>query len=167
MIKFNVRKQHKQKFWRSPPSIESDLHCLMQHLDVCFTKKSKTSCLHLIHVYMCTLFSFSSSMTNIYRVLILVNSEFKSATPNQWPHNINQSIQRCKDFQDYTYQHGHLDNWTYLTCPLLYLHTFKIEGGSTNDLCTFQKRVRFLKNFQSGLRSGSIPNLILSISIAL
>ena len=57
-------------------------------------------------------FSFSSSMTNIYRVRILVNSEFKSATPNQWPHNINQSIQRCKDFQDYTYQHEHLDNWT-------------------------------------------------------
>ena len=38
-----------------------------------------------------------------------MNSEFKSATPNQWPHNIDQSIQRCKDFQDYTYQHA----WTF------------------------------------------------------
>ena len=113
---------------------------------------------------MCTLFfSFSSSMTNIYRVLILVNSEFKSAAPNQWPHNIDQSIQRCKDFQDYTYQHGHLDNWTY---PLSYIHTFKIEGGSTNDLCTFKKRVRILKISKCSQEwKCSKPNLIYIYSI--
>ena len=94
-----------------------------------------------------------------------MNSEFKSATPNQWPHNIDQSIQRCKISKTI---HISMDIWTigqYLTCPLSHFHTFKIEGGSTNDLCTFQKRVRILKNFQSGLRS--VPHLILSISIAL